>query len=86
VDWLLCDVIAAPERSAVLLLEWLRRGWCRQFVVTLKVGRGQMTGGKAGGLEALARLKAELPPLTRELFLARLCANKREVCAFGSAS
>ena len=85
VDWLLCDVIAAPERSADLLLEWLRRGWCRQFVVTLKVGKGPMTGGEVGGLDVLARLKGELPPLTSELFLTRLCANKREVCAFGKA-
>ena len=85
VDWLLCDVIAAPERTAELLLEWLRRGWCRHFVVTLKVGKGQMTGSDGTGAEALARLKRELPPLTRELYLTRLCANKREVCAFGAA-
>ena len=85
VDWLLCDVIAAPERTAALLLEWLRRGWCRHFVVTLKVGKGQMTGGERCGMEVLADFKRELPPLTHELFLTRLCANKREVCAFGSA-
>jgi 23S rRNA (cytidine2498-2'-O)-methyltransferase len=86
VDWLLCDVIAAPERTAELLLEWLRRGWCRHFVVTLKVGKGQMTGGEWHGAEVLAMLKRELPPLTSELYLTRLCANKHEVCAFGSAS
>ena len=85
VDWLLCDVIAAPERTAELLLEWLRRGWCRHFVVTLKVGKGQMTGGERCGMEVLADLKRELPPLTHELFVTRLCANKHEVCVFGSA-
>jgi 23S rRNA (cytidine2498-2'-O)-methyltransferase len=85
VDWLLCDVIAAPERSAELLLAWLRRGWCQHFVVTLKVGKRELTGGAVDGTEALAVLKRELPPLTCELFLTRLCANKREVCAFGSA-
>jgi 23S rRNA (cytidine2498-2'-O)-methyltransferase len=37
VDWLLCDVVAAPERSAELLLRWLRNRWCRHFVVTLKL-------------------------------------------------
>jgi 23S rRNA (cytidine2498-2'-O)-methyltransferase len=84
VDWLLCDVLAAPDRTAALLLEWLRRGWCRHFVVTLKVGKGQATGGERGGAEALADVRRDLPPLTRELFLTRLCANKREVCAFGS--
>ncbi len=76
VDWLLCDVLAAPERTAELLLQWLQRGWCRQFVVTLKLG-------DAPGTDVLGRLKRELPPLAHELFLSRLCANKKEVCAFG---
>jgi 23S rRNA (cytidine2498-2'-O)-methyltransferase len=84
-DWLLCDVIAAPERTAELLREWLRRGWCRHFVVTLKVGKGQATDSERPGTDLLAALKRELPPLTGELHLTRLCANKREVCAFGSA-
>jgi 23S rRNA (cytidine2498-2'-O)-methyltransferase len=85
VDWLLCDVIAAPERAAALLVDWLRRGWCRHFVVTLKAGQGPLTGGERRGAEALGGLKRELPPLTRELFITRLCANKREVCVFGAA-
>jgi 23S rRNA (cytidine2498-2'-O)-methyltransferase len=76
VDWLLCDVIAAPERTAELLLEWLRRAWCRYFVVTVKLK-------DTPGSEGLTRLKQELPSLTRELYLTRLCANKKEVCAFG---
>jgi len=78
VDWLLCDVIAEPERTAALLLEWLRHGWCRHFVVTLKLR-------DAGSAEVLQLLKRELPPLTREVLLTRLCANKKEVCAFGLA-
>jgi 23S rRNA (cytidine2498-2'-O)-methyltransferase len=77
VDWLLCDVIASAERSAERLLEWLRRKWCRHFVVTLKVDN-------AGSGTVLARLKRELPDLTSELGLLRLCANKKEVCAFGT--
>lgn len=36
VDWLLCDVIAAPERSIGLVLEWVRERRCRYFVVTIK--------------------------------------------------
>ena len=85
VDWLLCDVIAAPERTASLLIEWLRRGWCRYFVVTAKLGDWQRAP-LAPGADALAVLKRELPPMTGELWLTRLCANKREVCAFGSAN
>jgi 23S rRNA U2552 (ribose-2'-O)-methylase RlmE/FtsJ len=36
VDWLVCDVIAAPQRSIDLLLEWLREKRMRNFVVTIK--------------------------------------------------
>jgi len=77
VDWLLCDVIAAPERTTELLREWLHRRWCQRFVVTVKLK-------DAPGVDTLPQLKRELPPLTQELFLTRLCANKKEVCAFGS--
>ncbi len=76
VDWLLCDVIAAPERTADLLIEWLRRGWCRYFVVTLKLG-------DAPEMQVLNRLKLELAGLAEEFFLLRLSANKKEACAFG---
>jgi 23S rRNA (cytidine2498-2'-O)-methyltransferase len=78
VDWLLCDVIAEPARTAKLLVDWLQRGWCRNFVVTIKLK-------DASGLDALNMLKRELPPLTREFYLSRLCANKKEACAFGEA-
>lgn len=77
VDWLICDVIAAPEHSANLLLEWVRKGWCRHFVVTIKLR-------DAAGANVLTTLKSALPPLTREFNLTRLCANKKEACAFGS--
>jgi 23S rRNA (cytidine2498-2'-O)-methyltransferase len=76
VDWLLCDVIAPSERTGELLEQWLRRRWCRQFVVTLKLK-------DAPGADALVRLRQELPSLAAELYLTRLCANKKEVCAFG---
>jgi 23S rRNA (cytidine2498-2'-O)-methyltransferase len=78
VDWLLCDVIAAPERSAELLLDWLRRRWMKRFVVTIKF-KGQEDYAK------LDTLKRELPALTEDFFLMRLCANRNEVCAFGTA-
>jgi 23S rRNA (cytidine2498-2'-O)-methyltransferase len=79
VDWLICDVIAAAERSAELLLRWLRHGWCRHFVVTLKLD-------DTGNTATLALLKNALPQLSTDHWLLRLCANKKEVCAFGCAS
>jgi 23S rRNA C2498 (ribose-2'-O)-methylase RlmM len=71
------DVIAEPERTAQLLLDWLRRGWCRHFVVTVKLR-------DAPSDDVLATLKRELPSLTSEHRLTRLNANKKEACAFGT--
>ncbi len=78
VDWLICDVIARAERSAELLLKWLRRGNCRHFVVTLKVD------DEAPGT-LLHSLATDLSELSDDFWLQKLTANKKEVCAFGSA-
>ncbi len=75
VDWLLCDVVAPAERTAELLLTWLAHGWCRHFVVTLKLKDSPVH-------DALLTLKRDLPAFRREFFLKRLCASKREVCVF----
>jgi 23S rRNA (cytidine2498-2'-O)-methyltransferase len=77
VDWLLCDVIAAPERSIELLLRWLRKRLAARFVVTIKF-KG------TGDYAMLEPLKHALPSLCQEVYLMRLSANKNEVCAFGS--
>lgn len=76
VDWLVCDVIAAPDRSIGLALDWVRKGWARRFVVTIKF-KGVDEYPK------LDRLKSELAPLCGEFRLARLCANKNEACVMG---
>lgn len=76
VDWLICDIIAAPQRSIDLLMEWLRDGEMRQFIVTVKF-KG------ADEYALLEQLKEQAPPLCRDFRLTRLCANKNEVTAFG---
>lgn len=76
VDWLLCDVIAAPERSIELCLDWVRRRLARRFVVTVK-----FTGEERyAELDALAE---GLPAECSELYIVRLSSNKNEVTAFG---
>jgi len=76
VDWLICDVIAAPERNMGLLTEWVREHYARRFIVTIKFkGHAEYA--------ILDQLKAELPALCSEFYLTRLCANKNEACAFG---
>jgi 23S rRNA (cytidine2498-2'-O)-methyltransferase len=77
VDWLLCDVIAAPERSIGLVLDWARQRRCRRFIVTIKF-KGQADYAK------LEPLKHALPALAEEFFLVRLCANKNEACVAGT--
>ncbi len=76
VDWLVCDVIAAPERSAAMLLEWLGRSDTRWFVVTLKL-KGDVDRAKLDGI------RRDLTRVADPLFLLRLNANKGEVTAFG---
>jgi 23S rRNA (cytidine2498-2'-O)-methyltransferase len=77
VDWLICDVIAAPQRSIDLLLEWLRERRMRNFIVTIKF-KGD------DEYHLLSQLKQLAPPLCSDFRLTRLHANKNEVCAFGS--
>jgi 23S rRNA (cytidine2498-2'-O)-methyltransferase len=78
VDWLICDIIAAPQRSIELLLEWLRAGLAKRFIVSIKfMGSDEYP--------RIDELKSALPELCEDFYLARLCANKNEVCAFGIA-
>lgn len=76
VDWLICDIIAAPQRSIDLLLEWLREKQMRRFIVTLKF-KG------TDEYPLLDQLKKEVPAHCLDFRLTRLCANKNEVTAFG---
>jgi 23S rRNA (cytidine2498-2'-O)-methyltransferase len=77
VDWLLCDVIAFPQRTLELLHNWLARGWCRHFCVTVKF-RGD------ADYPVLEELKQMLAQSGAEFIVRRLLANKNEVTAFGS--
>jgi len=77
VDWLLCDVIAAPERSIGLVLEWGRERRCRHFVVTIKF-KGEEDYAQ------LDVLKREMPRWVESFQLLHLCANKNEACVFGT--
>ena len=37
VDWMVCDVVAAPARIAALVAQWIARGWCRETIFNLKL-------------------------------------------------
>jgi 23S rRNA (cytidine2498-2'-O)-methyltransferase len=76
VDWLVCDVIAEPQKLSELLVDWLRGRHTQRFVFTIKF-KGD------GGYGQLDELKRSLPPLCHSAYLTHLCANKNEVTAFG---
>jgi len=76
VDWLLCDVIAFPQRTLELLERWLSAGLCRRFCVTIKF-RGQEDDAK---LEAF---KAMLERVNAVFLIRRLHANRNEATALG---
>jgi 23S rRNA (cytidine2498-2'-O)-methyltransferase len=74
--WLLCDVIAFPERSLQLLRTWLEKKHCDFFVVTLKF-RGPVE-------HALLQDCAQLLKRHCDDFMLRcLENNKNEVTALG---
>ncbi len=77
IDWLVCDVIAAPQRSIDLVLEWLQKRRMRHFIVTIK-----FQGTDEYPL--LRQLKEHASPLCADFHLKHLTANKNEVCVFGS--
>lgn len=75
-DWLLCDVIAFPERSFELLKRWTEQRWCRQFVVTIKF-RG------SDDYPMIDKIKSFLRKTCDQYMLRRLSSNKNEVTAAG---
>lgn len=77
VDRLLCDLIAAPERTFELLRTWLTAGLCREFLVTVKF-RGDADYGRLADFE---RLLAET---CSRYFLRRLGVNKNEATLVGT--
>jgi 23S rRNA (cytidine2498-2'-O)-methyltransferase len=73
VDWLLCDVIAEPQRSLALVAEWMEKGWARNLVVTIKF-KGTGAYGLLAGLGAV--FEQNRPVFARAKHLAH---NKNEV-------
>lgn len=78
VDWLLCDVIAAPARTLELLDAWLREGWCRRFVVNVKF-TGEERAAPLAALGALLELRGA------QARVKHLVHDKNEVTVFGAA-
>jgi HAD superfamily hydrolase (TIGR01509 family) len=78
VDWLVCDLIAFPERTVQLLKDWLGGGLCDRFVVTVKF-RG------TEDYALVEQVKAVLAEFAGEYWLRALTHNKNELTAMGRA-
>jgi 23S rRNA (cytidine2498-2'-O)-methyltransferase len=79
VDWLVCDVVAEPQRSLALVERWLSESLCRNLVVTIKF-KGRADYGRLGTLPPLfARLR---PAFAR---VKQLAHNKNEVTVMVAA-
>lgn len=78
VDWLLCDVIATPDRSIAMLRTWLEKKLCKRFCVTLKF-KGDVD------LDAIREARALVQEHASHSGVRRLAVNKNEVSVFGEA-
>jgi 23S rRNA (cytidine2498-2'-O)-methyltransferase len=83
-DWLLCDLLEDPNRVVEqILLPWLDAGWCRQFVVNLKVG-------KMDPVELLRRLRAVestgLNQRCEHLKIRQLFHDREEITCMGTSA
>jgi 23S rRNA (cytidine2498-2'-O)-methyltransferase len=76
-DWLLCDAIAAPDKSIDLLDRWLEKKWCRRFVVNVKF-KGTADYGKVEKVRAVLARHGVIRARVKQL-----AADKNEVTVFG---
>lgn len=59
VDWMVCDIVEKPARSAALLETWIGEGLCREAVVNLKLPMKQRYAEVRRLLERIAQGLAE---------------------------
>ncbi|MBL7662666.1 hypothetical protein JNK13_07935 [bacterium] len=76
VDWLICDLIAFPEKTLKLLELYLENKYCRKFIVTLKF-RGNED------YQILSAAKKIVRKFTSRCYVGRMQSNKNEVTLCG---
>jgi 23S rRNA (cytidine2498-2'-O)-methyltransferase len=80
VDWLLCDVLEKPEMIVELVRKWLGKKWCRNFIVNLKVGRGD----PIALLKEIRDSKKGLLPFCQTLSIRQLYHDREEITLMGT--
>jgi len=78
IDWIVSDIICAPERILELMNTWVKSEYCTHFVFTLK-----FQGDEGYGI--LREFKKEISKLSRyKIILRQLNVNKNEATIMGS--
>ena len=78
VDWMVCDVVAAPARIAALAAQWIARGWCRETIFNLKLPNKARLREVVRCEEVIERALAKVGG-THELRLKHLYHDREEV-------
>ena len=79
VDWVVSDIICAPERILELMSSWVQNNKCINFIFTIKF-QGQRDYG------ALKKFKTAALKCDYKIIIKQLNANKNEVTIMGSSS
>ncbi len=80
VDWMVCDVVDKPARTADMVQRWLGQGWCRRTIFNLKLPMKQRL---AEVERILARLRT-VPGL--RLQARQLYHDREEITVFATRS
>lgn len=59
VDWMVCDIVDKPARSAELMARWLANGWCRETIFNLKLPMKQRWQAVQDALNRIEGICAE---------------------------
>jgi len=78
-DWLFCDIIENPEIILKLLSAWLKNAWCRNFIVTLKIGHSD----PIALIEKINDGQTKVTPYCSSLKIRHLYHNREEITLIG---
>jgi len=81
VEWMFCDILEQPDMVLECLREWLRRKWCRRFIVNLKVGRND----PIRLLQDIRDPRQKIISCCRSLQIKQLYHDREEITLMGEA-
>ncbi|MBY4677818.1 23S rRNA (cytidine(2498)-2'-O)-methyltransferase RlmM [Marinobacterium sp. CAU 1594] len=78
VDWMVCDMVDKPARTAAMVVEWALNGWCREAIFNLKLPMKQRYKETASCLQLIDEALVE-QGLPYELRAKQLYHDREEV-------